>query len=250
MSDTQKRTIKVTDVTNLVSASTTTTVGITGAGMVAKFYALDKSKIITLLLDIQPKMNLRSLSGRLDENGKVMQNPFFARDAAGDLVKNDKKQNVSYVRQVTKQNGFIGVNYENCVNNVMEKETGERGFIADPPVWGEAVNESKGLHCHVVEGQYDVYVPFNLRNHIGDSYYYDVRTGEVIDDAETLDLIRDFIPSKTTESKKQLEHGIQEENIVMWRKPKVESVIAICGIATKGVVFKRSDYEPTCRLGV
>lgn len=53
-----------------------------------------------------------------------------------------KKSGFAGTRKLSNVNGFIGVNYENCVNNKLEKEGFEREFQAGERVWGE---HSEGL---------------------------------------------------------------------------------------------------------
>jgi len=78
-----------------------------------------------------------------------------------------------------------------------------------------------------------------------DVIYYDVTTGEILN----ADELACFLPVKK-ESKKQAAIGLIGEQQIKWIKPMVDSIVSLVGLATKGVIFKRRDYDRTKRLGL
>lgn len=49
-------------------------------------------------------------------------------------------------QRLARRNGFIGVEYQNCANNIREREGQERDFVAGPLPWGVRVNRYFNTH--------------------------------------------------------------------------------------------------------
>lgn len=65
------------------------------------------------------------------------------------LRKKDNPNKDKKVVRITRRNGFVGGSYESIVNNLQEKQGGERTFEAEPLPWGRHLNrffiEHKGV---------------------------------------------------------------------------------------------------------
>jgi len=174
--------------------------------LIATVYGLDRSKIITVHLRTFPNLNKKS---RIDKTP--------AKWATGEVVK------------IQRLNCLIGINYQNCVNNQLEREGKEADFEALPPNWGINVGDSKSLQSWINSNkEFNLYVQLNPRKQI--ACEFKTLNGETITD---MDYLNSLLPPKQEGSGRQ---GTDVK--VAWIKPKVESFL---GIATDGVYYQIVD---------
>jgi len=144
--------------------------------------------------------NIVTLTTKTDARLKKTNNPF------------------GMVWKHTKLNCFIGISYENCVNNQLDREEKETEFEAMPAGWGEYVPGT----C-LVEHKGNKYLPILAKAVVGDIVYRD-DNGKVL----TKEQVAPWLPSRSKGSRQ----GTDKE--VVWRKYKMESII---GIMTNGTYY-------------
>ena len=179
-------------------------VPITRAKMIAMFLILGTSKIVTLISVTIPKMTVKS---RVDKT-----------------IKND----FGRIEKHSQVNGFVGADYDNCVNNQLAREGKTADFKAVKPSFGEKVviadKPNRVVEHHIrKDGEYKQYIAFKPQHCLDVVYKND--KGENVDKA----LLKDFLPLRSTSSRQGTDKKVE------WRKYKVESII---GFRTDGVEYK------------
>jgi hypothetical protein len=173
--------------------------------LIAKVYKLDRSKIVTV--------HLRTFPTLLKKNRQTGEP---AKYKTGEVVK------------LARQNCLVGVNYQNCVNNQLDRENKESNFVAEKAPWGKKVEDTRSLEYWVnAQKEFNLYVAFNVRKVLF-SKYVDLQNNEI----PKSELV-DFLPLPKKDSGRQ-----GTDTAILWIKPKVDSII---GIATDNVFYEIVD---------
>lgn len=129
----------------------------------------------------------------------------------------------------------LNYSYENAVNNRLAKQGDEKNFVAQSLPWGQWV-----------EGQEN-----KLIEHKGSLYlrYYDVANADRgriwfvngrYATAEEFQKIMDYLKSKKTDSNRQTEVGLVENQV----KPKVVKLVNVLRLAVNGCEWDRLATAP------
>ena len=120
----------------------------------------------------------------------------------------------------------LNYSYENAVNNRLAKQGDEKNFVAQSLPWGEWV-----------EGQEN-----KLIEHKGSLYlrYYEVANADRYATAEEFQKIMDYLKSKKTDSNRQTEVGLVENQV----KPKVVKLVNVLRLAVNGCEWDRLATAP------
>ena len=154
-------------------------------------YKLPSSEIVTIYTNTDARLRKTS------KHDKTVKNPF------------------KIIRKCSKVNGLFNVDYQNCVNNQLNREGKETDFESTPKQWGEKINDSRVCMQHVTDEGYQQYIQFNPRNYL-DGFYVDNNGIKV--EKETLE---PFISDKKHTSRQ----GTDTE--IIWRTYKKESIVAV-----------------------
>lgn len=147
---------------------------------------------ITMITKTEPKMNKRN-------------NPFFGR-----------VQKVTYMSNVG-----LGLSYENCVNNRLDRKGLENDYQAEKPKGKTWINDF--MLCSDKDTSVKYLRTTMYKNTKTKSIF--LLDGEIVDEI-TLQKIKTFIPKPTT-CKKQENSGLQDDEQVIVRDFKLESIISL-----------------------
>ena len=175
----------------------------------------NKVQFASILTVTDPKMNK---GGRKNKETGEYPNPMFNSDGTCRVMKR------------TKTVVMLNNNYASAVSNRTEKTSGERKeFDADGMSGREWVEGYENLISKATNGSDTLYLRtyFNMGNNNTPHVEYLV-DGRLATDDE-LEIIKSYLPKKS-ESKKQAEVGLSEEEQIMPRDYKVSSLRQIdCG---------------------
>ena len=190
-----------TDVKTAVLEFIEPQVKISRTELLGKLFCLNGAEIVTIYTKTYPKMLVKS------RKDKMIKNPY------------------ALIGKVSKVNGLFNVNYANCVNNQLARETEENDFKSAKRKWElESYNGSNVIAYKVDKdgnpefdenGNIKLYLQFNPRNH----YYTKYVDG--LDNQIKESKIEDFLPKKSSSSRQ----GTDKE--IIWRTYKVQSITAI-----------------------
>ena len=159
---------------------------------------LNKGAAISIIYCTEPKMNKKN-------------NPFFGR-----------------VKKVTSQSGIhCGTSYENSVNNALSRSGSTEHFDSAKPNgkhyisdFIQASNSDESVH----------YFPLQYTRKQVNEGLVKTKSYYLVDNrlatASEVELIKQFLPTKKPSSK-QINHGMNEENEVIYIAPKVCNILAI-----------------------
>ena len=102
------------------------------------------------------------------------------------------KEKFGQVTKIANSNIFLGVNYQNSVNNQREREAMEKDFIAKPLWNGKGQKLSSALVNHIDNGtKYMAYMPIRSLK----AFYFDAALNIL-----SVDLLKPFFPERKNES--------------------------------------------------
>lgn len=107
---------------------------------------------------------------------------------------------------------MLGVNYENAVNNALERKGEERGFVAQKPFGKHYVNGSKWLMAADAD-ETKHYVAVDCVGGVKKTFYIN---GREATDAEVADLKENYLDKPRTNA-----------NGVKWRTYSTESILSV-----------------------
>lgn len=149
---------------------------------------------ISVIAVTEPKMNKRN-------------NPYYGR-----------VHKATYMTNIA-----LGYDYQNVVNNRLERNGFESNFVAEKPKGKSWFN-----YPFILESDKDSstkYLRCTMRNNTKSKVVY-ILDGKIVENDMILQEIKNFIPTSSS-SQKQQEHGLNEEEQVIVRDYKLDSIIAI-----------------------
>lgn len=102
--------------------------------------------------------------------------------------------------QESKNTVLVNVDYENSVNNRLEKAGEERNFVSKPRVWGQYLNDSNSIVIH--NGKCYLHV-FQTNSKLGKETKYFREDGTELSEKEVENLRENFLRIKPEEIKSQ-----------------------------------------------
>lgn len=102
--------------------------------------------------------------------------------------------------QESKNVAQVNVDYENSVNNRLEKAGKERDFVSKPRTWGQYMNDSNSIVLH--KGKHYLHV-FQTNSKLGKDTKYFREDGSELNEKEVENLKENFLKIKPEEIKSQ-----------------------------------------------
>jgi len=118
------------------------------------------------------------------------------------------------VVKVSVVNGFVGVDYESCVNRQRDREDKPVDFEAKERAWGTHAGGSLLTHTPKGETIERKYIAFKPQNHLS-THYEDIKGNEI-----PKEQLVNFLPVPSPSRQK-----VEKE--VVWRTYKVDSIVSL-----------------------
>ena len=127
--------------------------------------------------------------------------------------------------KVSVVNGFVGVDYESCVNRERDREDKPTDFQAKERAWGTSAGGSLLTHTPKGTEIERKYISFKAQNHIS-THYEDIQGNEI-----SKELLINFL-NKPSPSRQEVDKE------VVWRTYMVDSIVAL---AANGFIWQIID---------